>query len=133
MRDQHTVDLPSDVVALETADDLSPALLPSAVRLATYSSLVRRSRRIRARQTMYSARLASRFATAVETVPDNLTGGSFDGRDSAETHEGSLASQPLGVVPSYDQQRRGVVGTDAYQRDRLWSDLRYQLIELCVY
>src|SRR5918993_4454591 len=39
---------------------ISRLLLPSAVRLATYS-LVRRSRLIRARQIMYSARLASRL------------------------------------------------------------------------
>src|SRR5215218_3004651 len=39
---------------------ISRLLLPSCVRLATYS-LVRRSRRIRARQIMYSARLASRL------------------------------------------------------------------------
>src|ERR687898_2108623 len=39
---------------------ISRLLLPSAVRLATYSC-VRRSRRIRARQIMYSARLASRL------------------------------------------------------------------------
>ena len=39
---------------------ISRLLLPSAVRLATYSC-VRRSRPIRARQIMYSARLASRL------------------------------------------------------------------------
>jgi hypothetical protein len=38
----------------------------------------------------------------------------------------------MGVVPGYDQQRRGVVGTDACQRDQLWGDLRHQPIELCV-
>src|ERR687897_3259797 len=39
---------------------ISRLLLPSALRLATYSR-VRGSRLIRARQTMYSARLASRL------------------------------------------------------------------------
>ncbi len=39
----------------------------------------------------------------VETMPDDLAGGSFDWRDSAETREGSFASQPLGVVPGHRQ------------------------------
>src|SRR5215212_5834318 len=56
-RDQHAVDLPGHV-ALEAADDLSLALALRGATRATYS-LVRRSRRIRARQIMYSARLAS--------------------------------------------------------------------------
>jgi hypothetical protein len=71
-------------------------------------------------------------ATAVETMPDDFARGSFDGRDSAETREGSLTSQPLGVVPGHDQKRRGVVGTDACQGDQLGGDLRHQLIEVCV-
>ena len=37
-------------------------------------------------------------ATAVETVADDLAGGGFDGRDPAQTSEGGLAPQPLGVV-----------------------------------
>jgi hypothetical protein len=37
-------------------------------------------------------------AAAVETMPDNLASGSFDGRDPAQAGEGSLATQPLGVV-----------------------------------
>jgi hypothetical protein len=41
---------------------ISGLLLPSAVRLATYS-LVRLSRLIRAKQIIYSARLASRLPT----------------------------------------------------------------------
>ena len=51
---------------------------------------------------------------------------------SAETGEGGLAPQPLGIVPGHDQERRGVVGTDAWQRDQLRGDLRHQPIELCV-
>jgi hypothetical protein len=31
-------------------------------------------------------------------MPDDLAGGSFDGRDSAEAGEGGLAPQSLGVV-----------------------------------
>jgi hypothetical protein len=65
-------------------------------------------------------------------MPDDLSGGSFDGRDSAQTGEGGLASQPLGVVSGHDQQRRGVIGTDACQRDQLRGDLRHQPIELCI-
>jgi hypothetical protein len=77
---------------------ISRLLLPSAVRLATYSC-VRRSRLIRARQIMYSALLwRPGCLHKVETMPDNLAGGSFDGRDSAEAGEGGLAPQPLGIV-----------------------------------
>ena len=65
-------------------------------------------------------------------MPDDLAGGSFDGRDSAQTGEGGLAFQPLGIVPGHDQQRRGVVGTDACQRDQLRGDLCHQPIELCI-
>ncbi len=37
-------------------------------------------------------------ATSIETMPDDLAGGSLDGRDPAEAGEGGLALQPLGVV-----------------------------------
>ena len=57
---------------------ISRLLLPSAVRLATYS-LVRRSRRIRARQIMYSARLASRLPPRLRrcrtTLPEEASMG----------------------------------------------------------
>src|SRR5918994_6252551 len=71
-------------------------------------------------------------AAAVETMPDNLARGSFDGRDPAQAGEGSLATQPLGVVPGHDQQRGGVVGAYACQTDQLRGDLPNQPIELCV-
>src|ERR671911_193235 len=57
---------------------ISRLLLPSCVRLATYS-LVRRSRLIRARQIMYSARLASRFPPRLRrcrtTLPEEASMG----------------------------------------------------------
>src|SRR5215208_1048551 len=57
---------------------ISRLLLPSAVRLETYSC-VRRSRRIRARQIMYSARLASRFPPRLRrcrtTLPEEASTG----------------------------------------------------------
>src|SRR5215213_674651 len=58
---------------------ISRLLLPSScVRLATYSC-VRRSRRIRARQIMYSARLASRFPPRLRrcrtTLPEEASMG----------------------------------------------------------
>src|SRR5215204_2372967 len=57
---------------------ISRLLLPSAMRLATYSC-VRRSRRIRARQIMYSARLASRFPPRLRrcrtTLPEKASMG----------------------------------------------------------
>src|SRR5215211_360024 len=57
---------------------ISRLLLPSCVRLETYSC-VRRSRRIRARQIMYSARLASRFPPRLRrcltTLPEEASTG----------------------------------------------------------
>jgi hypothetical protein len=57
---------------------ISRLLFPSAVRLATYSC-VRRSRRIRARQIMYSARLASRLPPRLRrwrtTLPEEASMG----------------------------------------------------------
>ena len=57
---------------------ISRLLLPSCMRLATYS-LVRRSRRIRARQIMYSARLASRLPPRLSrcrtTLPEEASMG----------------------------------------------------------
>jgi hypothetical protein len=53
-RDQHAVGFPGDVT-LEAADDLSLALALRGAPRETYSSCVRRSRLIRARQIMYSA------------------------------------------------------------------------------
>ena len=54
---------------------ISRLLLPSRVRLATYSC-VRSSRRIRARQIMYSARLASllppRLRRCLTTLPEEF-------------------------------------------------------------
>src|SRR5215207_7427668 len=66
----------------------------------------------------------------VETMPDNLARGSLDRRDTAEAGQGSLATQPLGIVPGHDQQRRGVVGAYAWQRDQLRGDLRHQPVEV---
>src|SRR5215212_5808469 len=71
-------------------------------------------------------------ATAVETMAEDLAGGSLYGSHSTQTGEGGLAPQPLGVVPGRDQQCRGVVGTDARQRDQLRGELRYQPIEVRV-
>src|SRR5829696_8157290 len=57
---------------------ISRLLLPSAVRLARYSC-VRRSRRIRARQIMYSARLACRLPPRLRrcltTLPEEASMG----------------------------------------------------------
>jgi hypothetical protein len=77
-RDQQAVDL-SGYVALEAADDLSLALAFLCAPRATYSSCVRGSRRIRARQIMYSARLASRFPPRLRrcltTLPEEASMG----------------------------------------------------------
>ena len=71
-------------------------------------------------------------ATAVEAVAHYLSRGGFHGRHSAKTGEGGLTPQPLGIVPGHDQQRRGMVGTDACQRDQFRGNLPHQPIELCV-
>jgi hypothetical protein len=69
-------------------------------------------------------------ATTVETVADDLAGEGFDGRDPAQDGEGGLAAQPPGFVPSHDQQRRGVLGADVQQGDRLRACLRHQPVEV---
>src|SRR3954451_15186313 len=106
-RDQHAVDLPGDV-ALEAADDLSLAL---SLLCAPRHVLLRAPRSAHPSQTDHVQRAVGLpVATAVETMADDLAGGSLDGGDPAQAGEGGLAPQPLGVVPGYDQQRRGVVG-----------------------
>src|SRR5829696_8088185 len=66
---------------------ISRLLLPSAVRLATYSC-VRESRRIRARQIMYSARLASRLPPRLRrcltTLPEEASMGATPHRFAKE-------------------------------------------------
>ena len=96
---------------------ISRLLFPSAVRLATYSCV--RSISAHPSQADHVQRTVGfPVATAVEAMPDDLAGGGFDGRDSAEAGEGRLAPQPLRVVAGHDQERGGVVGTDARQRDQ---------------
>src|SRR5215203_3909301 len=66
---------------------ISRLLLPSAVRLATYAC-VRGSRRIRARQIMYSARLASllpaRLRGCLTTLPEEASMGATPHRLAKE-------------------------------------------------
>src|ERR687897_2971852 len=126
---QYAIDLPG-YIALEAADDLWLAL---AFRRAPRDVLLGATISSHPSQTDHVQRTVSvPVAAAVEPMPDNLARGSFDGRDPAQAGEGSLAPQPLGVVPGHDQQRGGVVGAYAWQRDQLRGDLRHQLVELCV-
>src|SRR5215217_506163 len=108
---------------------ISRLLLPSAVRLATYS-LVRRSRRIRATQIMYSARLASllepRLRRWLTTLPEEASTGETPHTDWRRTPRSPIC----GVVPSHHQERRGVVGADARQGDQLRGHLRHQPAEV---
>jgi hypothetical protein len=62
-------------------------------------------------------------------MAEDLASGSFDGRDPAQAGEGSLATQPLGVV--FKATISSVVGAYACQRDQLRGDLRHQLVEFC--
>src|SRR5215212_4828926 len=127
-RDQHSVDLPGDV-ALEAADDLSLAL---ALRGAPRDVLLCATISAHPSQTDHLQRAVGfPVATAVETMAEDLAGGSLYGSHSTQTGEGGLAPQPLGVVPGRDQQCRGVVGIDSRQIDQLRGELRYQPIELC--
>src|SRR5215207_1571662 len=128
-RDQHAVDLPGDV-AFEAADNLSLAL---ALLCAPRDVFLRATISAHPSQTDHVQRTVGLpVATAVETVPDDLAGGSFDGGDPAQAGEGGLAPQPLGVVAGHDQERRGVVGADARQTDQLWGGLRHQPAEVRV-
>src|SRR5215203_7475205 len=94
-RDQHALNLPGNV-ALEAADDLSLALAfcgtPCDVLLgATISS--------HSSQTDHVQRsVGLPVATAVETVAHYLPRGGFHRRHSAQTGEGGLTPQPLGIV-----------------------------------
>src|SRR5829696_5654243 len=75
-RDQHAVDLPSEV-ALEAADDLSLAL---AFRGAPRDVLLRATISAHPGQTDHVQRTVSLPVTAaVEAVPHDLAGGGFDG------------------------------------------------------
>src|SRR5215204_5744966 len=115
-RDQHAVDLPG-YVALEAADDLSLAL---ALLCAPRDVLLGASISAHPSQADHVQRSVSLpVATAVETVPHDLA-------------EGGFAPQPLRIVPSHDQERRGAVGADARQRDQLRGRLRHQPIEVRV-
>jgi hypothetical protein len=114
-------------VAFEAADDLSLAL---ALRGAPCDVFLRATISAHPSQADHVQRAVGlSVATAVETVPDDLAGRGFDGSDPAEAGEGSLAPQPLWVVPGHNQERRCVVGTDARQRDQLRGDLQLLLVE----
>jgi hypothetical protein len=80
-RDQHAVDLPGEV-ALQTADDLSLAL---SFRGAPRDVLLGATVWAHPGQTDHVQRAVGLpVATAVETVPHDLGGGGFDGRDPAQ-------------------------------------------------
>src|SRR5215218_1869932 len=126
---QYAMDLPG-YVALEAADNLSLAL---ALLCAPRDVFLRATISAHPSQTDHVQRTVGLpVATAVETVPDDLAGGSFDGGDPAQAGEGGLAPQPLGVVAGHHQERRGVVGADARQTDQLWGGLRHQPAEVRV-
>src|ERR671910_2862772 len=126
-RDKPAVDLPGHV-ALEAPDDLPLALaLLSAPRDVFLRALIP-SHPSQADHVQRAVGLS--VATAVQTVPHDLAGGGLDGSDPAQAGEGGLAPEPLGVVPGHDQQRRGVVGADARQREQLRGGLRHQALEV---
>src|SRR3712207_8659758 len=52
------------------------------------------------------------FRSPVEAVADDLARGSLHGRGTAQTGEGGLATQPLGIVSRGKQKRRGVGRAD---------------------
>src|SRR5215218_1294551 len=127
--DQHAVDLPGEV-ALEAADDLSLAL---ALRGAPRDVLLGAQISAHPGQTGHVQRTVGLpVATAVETVPNDLAGGGFDGRDPAQIGEGRLASQSLRVIAGHNQEGRSAVGADARQSDQLRGHLRHQRAEVRV-
>jgi hypothetical protein len=77
---------------------ISRLLLPSAVRLELRSPWYDDLCASEPDREHVQRTVGVSVATTVETMPHHLAGGSFDGRDSAETREGGLTSQPLGVV-----------------------------------
>src|SRR5215203_3342607 len=92
---QYAIDLPG-YIALEAADDLSLAL---ALLCAPPDVLLGATISAHPSQTDHVQRTVGvPVAAAVETMPDNLARGSFDGRDPAQAGEGSLTPQPLGIV-----------------------------------
>src|SRR5215217_8798259 len=127
--DQHAVDL-SGYVALEAADDLSLALALLCAPRDVFLRAKIPAHPCQAGHVQRTVRLP--VASSVETVPHHLAGGGLDGSDSAEAGEGGLAPQPLGVVAGHNQERRGVVGTDARQREQPRGGLRHQPLELRV-
>src|ERR671929_1495096 len=86
---------------------ISRLLLPSAVRLATYSC-VRGSRRIRARQIIYSARLASRLPPRLRrcltTLPEEASMGETPHRLAKEASLPNLLG--LSLRPRSTASRR---------------------------
>src|SRR5918992_1384236 len=68
--------------------------------------------------------------TSVESVPDHLSRGRFDGRDSAKAGERGLTLQALRVVPGHCEQRRCVVRTDTWKGGQLRGGIRHQPIQL---
>jgi hypothetical protein len=60
-------------------------------------------------------------AGRVEAPPDGLGRGCRDRGYGAQVRPGGLGPQPLGVVPSGDEQDRGGVGADAVQGDQARS------------
>src|SRR5215207_5357631 len=94
-RDQHAVNLPGDV-ALEAANYLSLAL---AFRGAPYDVVLGATISSHPSQTDHVQRsVGVPVATSVEAMAHYLSRGGFHGRHPAQTGEGGLASQPLGIV-----------------------------------
>jgi hypothetical protein len=72
------------------------------------------------------------LTASVESVPEDLSRGRFDGRDSAEAGERGLTLQALWVVPGHAQQRRCMVRTDTQKSSQLRGGIRHQPIQLLI-
>ena len=116
---------------------ISRLLLPSAVRLATYSR-VRGSRLIRARQTMYSARLASRLPPRLRRCrtifPEEASMGDTPQRLANEAsllNLWGLSLRPRSVTSQHGRYRflpkRPVAGRLASPADRVVRPARRSL------
>jgi hypothetical protein len=90
------VDLPS-IVAFQAPHDLPLGL---ALRGASRDMLLRCADRVSyvLRRGKVQGAIGVTIPAAIEAVSDDLCRGRFDGRNSAETGEGGLTLQALGVV-----------------------------------
>ena len=86
--------------------------------------------RMRTTQIKCGERLASRFPPRLRRCLTTFPEDASTGETPAQTGEGGLAIQPLGIVSHGQQERRGVIRTDCWKGDQLWDHLGNEAIKL---